>query len=122
MKTIIYSAVFCLVVALSSGCYYDNEEYLYPTAGLCDTANTTFSTVNTILQNNCVGCHSTGNAGGGYDLSNYTGVKVSADDGSLYATITWASGHSPMPKNGSKLDACSINKVKAWIDRGALNN
>lgn len=122
MKKLIYTAGLFLIIALSSGCYYDNEEYLYPTAGNCDTANTTFTKVNTILQANCVGCHSTNNQGGGYDLSNYAGVKTSANDGSLFATITWASGHSKMPKNASKLDDCSINKVKAWIDRGAINN
>jgi hypothetical protein len=27
-----------------------------------------------------------------------------------------------MPKGGSKLDACTINKLNAWITKGATNN
>jgi hypothetical protein len=28
----------------------------------------------------------------------------------------------PMPKGGGKLDACSINKIDAWIKKGKPNN
>jgi hypothetical protein len=27
-----------------------------------------------------------------------------------------------MPKGGAKLDACSINKITNWINKGAINN
>jgi hypothetical protein len=27
-----------------------------------------------------------------------------------------------MPKGGSKIPDCDINKIRAWINRGSLNN
>jgi hypothetical protein len=102
-----------LMMALAmTGCYRDNEEQLYPGNGSCDTIGVTYSTtVISLLQSNgCTGCHSASGASGGIALDNYTSVR------------TVAIGFSPMPKNGTKMSACNISKIKAWIDAGAINN
>jgi len=44
------------------------------------------------------------------------------DGGNLFGAITHNPSRSPMPKDGAKLDTCSITKIKIWIDKGALNN
>ncbi|MFN5346248.1 MAG: hypothetical protein ACK44N_12455 [Bacteroidota bacterium] len=117
---IVYPLLFILaVVGLSTGCYYDNEEYLY---GTCDTKNVTFSKdIKPIIDANCINCHN----GGAIDLTNYSGVKAKINDSTLYKSISYsytgANSSKNMPSSG-KLDDCSINKVKAWIDEGALNN
>ncbi len=72
-------------------------------------------------------CHSGNAPEGGILLDNYNNVKASAEIetgnyGSLYGTISHASGNSPMPKNADKLSDCNISKIKAWIDQGALDN
>lgn len=119
MKTAL-SIFFALATAgLTTGCYYDNEEYLY---GTCDTANVTFSKdIKPIMDANCINCHS----GGAIDLTNYDGVKAKAADNTLYKSISYsysgANSSKNMPTSG-KLDDCSISKVKAWIDQGAINN
>lgn len=89
----------------------------------CDTANMTYSAnVAPIISANCTGCHSGSAPSGGVTLSTYAGVKTQADNGNLVGVITHASGYPAMPQGGSKLSDCNINKIKAWIARGALNN
>ena len=116
-----------LVVGFAS-CYYDNKDQMYPqvVVAACDTTTVNYSTtVKTILNSNCNGCHSTTAApssGAGIVLDTYTGVKAYVTNGKLYASMAQNGMASPMPKNMAKLDACTINKIAVWINRGALNN
>jgi hypothetical protein len=89
----------------------------------CDTSNVKYSThIKPLIQNACQGCHNAANAGGGIDLSAYSGVKAIADNGKFFGSVSHNSGYSPMPKNGNKLTDCQINMVKIWINKGALQN
>jgi hypothetical protein len=45
-----------------------------------------------------------------------------ADNGKLVGAITHAAGFLPMPQSAPKLSDCNINKIKDWVNRGALNN
>lgn len=109
----------------SIGCYYDNEEELYPSTSTCDTTAISYSTtLLPIIEDKCIGCHSAAAyevAGGGYNLEGYANVKASVDDNTFYPAIDH-SGDFPMPKGGNKLDDCTIAKFKAWINAGAPNN
>lgn len=92
-------------------------------AGGCDTTNISYANdIVPILTNSCVGCHSTGNPSTSVSLDNFNGVQAVALSGQLYGSLSWQSGYSPMPKNGNQLANCEIEKIKAWIDAGALNN
>lgn len=94
-----------------------------PDAGGCDTSAVSFSAyVFPVVQNFCLGCHGSVNPSGGVNLSNYQSVSALAQDGRLYGSIAHAAGYSPMPQGASKLSDCRIQKIKAWIDAGALNN
>ncbi len=89
----------------------------------CDTVNIKYTTdVKTIIQANCYSCHGNGQAQGGVNLDTYSSVKQHADNGSLIGVITHAAGYPPMPQGAAKLSDCDINKIKAWIARGTLNN
>ena len=94
----------------------------------CDSINVTFTiTVFPIIQNNCYGCHSGGNPGGGISLTNYNQVKAAGaippgTPGSLLGVITHASGNVPMPQNGNQLSDCKIAQIRKWIDDGMPNN
>lgn len=108
-----------------TGCYYDNEEELYPPGiGVtCDTVAVSYATVvQPILQTNCYNCHAQGSSSGNVSLGNYQNVLVYVNNGSLYGAIAHLSGFSPMPKGGNQLLSCDINKIKSWIDAGALDN
>jgi len=115
---------FIICVIAISGCYYDRESLLYPQSGVCNTSNSTYSlVVQPALQTyGCVGCHSGSAPSGNILLNSYAAVKTYVQNGKLYGSITHSAGYSAMPQGGNKMTTCEINKVKAWIDAGALNN
>jgi len=124
MKLISLSIIF-IIAAFVSSCYYDNEEALYPSYNtLCDTANVTFSgTIKPVLLNNCLSCHSNSAApssGNNIRLEAYSDVRSQIN--AVQGSINHTGNYSPMPKNGGKLKACSLNQFDIWIRLGILNN
>ncbi|MBL0145331.1 MAG: hypothetical protein IPP48_05835 [Chitinophagaceae bacterium] len=105
-----------------SSCYYDKEETLYP-GSACDSSTTTFGAiVLPIISSNCNSCHGGNTPSAGIALDTYAGVKTQVDNGKLWGAISQSAAYSPMPKNGTKLSACNLAKIKKWIDAGAPNN
>jgi hypothetical protein len=95
------------------------------TSTACDTMSTIrYSTdIVNILKNNCYICHDgPANAGAGYVLDKYEGVKIMVDNTLLLKAITHSPGASPMPKGSSKLSDCNIAQIRTWIRNGAPNN
>lgn len=89
--------------------------------GGCDPANFQFSTfVQPLIQAKCQGCHSGNNPQGGIKLTSYAEIKTVALNGKLYSSLTRTSNW--MPKGGSKLDDCNLQKIQAWVDAGAPQN
>jgi len=117
-------AIFFICIIVLTGCYYDKAELLYPQTGTCDTTNSTYSkAVLPALQTyGCIGCHSGAAPSGNVLLNTYTNVKTYVQNGKFYGSINQSAGYSAMPQGGNKMNACTINKIKAWIDAGALNN
>lgn len=114
-------------LAIIAGCYYDNEERLYPeVASGCDLSAVTYSAnVKPILQASCYSCHSNSNAlhnGGGVALENFADVVSLANNGKLMGTIRHGPGYQAMPNGGGKLTDCEINQLQTWIDNGKPNN
>jgi hypothetical protein len=82
----------------------------------CDTNNVLYSTkVKTLLDLKCKGCHNTGSASGGVDLSTYNGAVATAQTGKLLGAVKHQTPYSPMPKGGQKLPACEIDLISIWI-------
>lgn len=89
----------------------------------CDTVNMKYAAnVLPIIQANCYSCHGNGLSQNGVSLDSYEKVKAQADNGNLIGVITHANGYPPMPQGAAKLSDCNINKIRSWINRGALNN
>lgn len=134
MRKLLSVAAFMAVSsAIIFSCSKESEDQVAPNPpggggggggnNACDTVNMTYSNhVKTILQNNCYACHGNGQVNGGVTLDSYAGVKAVADNGKLIGVITHASGFPQMPQGGPKLSDCNINKIRGWINRGALNN
>ena len=74
------------------------------------------------MEKYCTGCHNSAAPQGNINLDSYQNVAQYVKTGSLYGSITYNPTYSAMPKGGNKLDQCDIDKVKAWIDAGALND
>jgi cytochrome c5 len=123
MNRTIKLTLIAFAIVLMAGCYNDNEEDLYPQTTDCDLSNVTYTaTIAPIMATSCNGCHSTASASGGIVTDTYAGLKAIASNGKLYGVVSHASGFSPMPQGGSKLTQCNIDKIKTWVDAGALNN
>ena len=120
--------LFALFMISLQGCYYDNEEYLYVDSANCNTTDMSYSAdVWPVINASCTGCHGGANPSGNISLENYDQIAASAaispgNYGSLYGAISHASGNSPMPKNSNMLPACTIARIKAWIDQGIQDN
>lgn len=124
-KQILSISTLAICVLLMQSCYYDKAELVYPASNAnCDTTTVTYSgTIAPLMNASCNSCHGgTAAAGGGIVLDTYAGVKTYAANGKLLNSILQNGAASAMPKGGSKLPDCSINKVRAWINKGMLNN
>ncbi len=90
----------------------------------CDSLlNVSYSfDIQPIMETYCNGCHNGPSAGGGYDLTNYNGVKSSVNNGSFLGSIYHDYGYELMPQNGNKLPTCRIKMIEVWIAEGPLNN
>lgn len=122
MKKITYLWIFITLASLYQiGCKKDNKESMYPPPGTCDTSAVTWSgDIQAIVKNSCAlaGCHNSQSASGGYVLDSYNGVKQIVDNHLFLSVVE--SGE--MPKNGNKLDDCTIAKIRVWINNGAPEN
>lgn len=126
MKTLILGTiVFAVLAFAATGCYYDKQEVLSPTAGaICDTSAVTFSrSVAPLLSLQCYGCHSNGSAaafGDGIRLQEHADVKANLPR--VLGAASWQNGFSPMPKNGARLSDCQIRILQIWSLNGAKND
>jgi hypothetical protein len=99
--------------ALNNAC---DENY-----GGCDLSNVRYTTfVQPLIQSKCKGCHSGSNPQGNLALVTYNDVKTIALNGKLYTLLTQSSNW--MPKGGTKLDDCSLQKIQSWVSAGAPEN
>jgi len=123
MKNIFLFKLLISSLLLSVGCYYDNEEQVYPTPEECNTEGVTFSgPVLDIITKNCFPCHTDAVLTGNVTLEGYDNVKKYVDNGKLVGVINHRQGFSFMPKNREKLLDCDIAKIEEWVNQGAPNN
>lgn len=114
--------IYLFIFSFSVGCYYDVEEELYPTLE-CQTEEVTYSNeVVSIIEKACFKCHDAANNFANITLEGYDNLKKYVDNGQLLGAIRHDVGFSPMPKNEAQLLECDIEKIEAWIAKGALNN
>jgi len=116
--------IIALVLGISvlSGCYYDNEQDLYPDT-TCDVTDVSFSAVVLpIIDNACYVCHDAASNFGGVTLEGFDALRPYALDGTLIGTLRREPGFTPMPQNAGPLPDCDIDKIESWIQDGALDN
>ena len=111
--------------AIVAGCYNDKYDKLYPTGTVaCDTTTVTYAAdIQPIFNAKCntAGCHDA-TASGGYSFATHAGAQPAALNGKLIGCVTWTTGFVPMPQNQPKLSDCEIDKLRRWVNQGALNN
>jgi hypothetical protein len=111
-----------LFLIVATGCYYDSVEGLYPVLTTTDPCSaevpaTYTAAIQSIINLNCVSCHTAGNASGGIRLDSYSAVRNSTNNSLLVNVIDRRPGFSAMPPSRA-LPACQIEKIKLWITNG----
>lgn len=108
------------LLALSTGCDYDNEEELYGPEPTCDTTAMRYSVeIREIVQANCYSCHTVASNISGYPFEDYEVLRDYALSGTLVARIN--DPITPMPQTGL-MSLCNRQKIEAWVKAGAPNN
>lgn len=114
--------LFASILVLGNGCYYDNEEELYPNS-FCDTVNVNYSgAVSEIIASRCAtpGCHVAGGDGAG-DFTIFSEITEKVNNGRFLRSIRRESNGAPMPPGGP-LPACELRQLELWIEAGAQQN
>lgn len=113
---------------ITTSCYFDKEERLYPDLP-CDTTSVmSYSEdVVPILSVNCYNCHSLVNApiyGEGLVLEGYSNLRLyNLENPDVLINSVKQNGQAlAMPRDAAKLDKCSISNIEVWIKQGQKNN
>jgi len=99
------------------------SEHLYGPDGIlevagCDTIDLSYTNqIKSILDGNCMDCHSTANASAAIVLDNYAAVKDAINNGEVLKAINHESGVSDMPPSG-KMNNCTILQIETWVKEG----
>lgn len=124
IRSVFLGALAGVLIAGSTGCYYDVEEELYPLSGgggACDTAGfgalTYTNGIKPVFDTYCAtaGCHVSGGAPGNF--TSYSGIQPKVNDGSIEQRSIV---DRDMPPAG--MPSCDRAKLKAWLDAGAPQN
>lgn len=122
LRFIAITFLFTLMITFWSGCYYDNEEELYPFES-CETTNMSFTTdILPLFDQNCNVCHASSQALGNVILDSHAEVKKQVDAIRLLGAIRHEVGFSAMPQGQPQLTSCAIDKIASWVAAGAPNN
>lgn len=121
-KIVLFLSLSIGFLAFQTGCQNDKAELLLG-SNACDTINVSYSQhIAPYVNSQCVNCHGGSAPSAGIDLSNYTLVKASVNNGTFGGSINHQSGFSPMPKGLGKTEPCMLSKINRWIAQGAPNN
>ncbi len=125
MSRFAFSCFICAFMTSSlmlSSCTKENAEEEFPSnACMVDTA-TYAAVVQPILQDNCYRCHDEDNRQGGIVIDNYDDVLNQVNNDALLNSIYGTNGYELMPNDGSVMDSCEREVIRAWINAGAFNN
>ncbi len=89
----------------------------------CDTSSYSFSgTIQPLLQNFCLGCHSGSSAPAYVHLDSHAGVVAALSNNRLIGAVKHQTGYTAMPPSGNGMSDCQIRQLELWIAAGAPNN
>ncbi|HEX4374323.1 MAG TPA: hypothetical protein VHZ50_13565 [Puia sp.] len=120
-----FAGIITMLIFFLIACTKQNEQALINQSGVlpCDTTNMSYANdITPILENNCVSCHNTTQSNDGVILTDYNDVLTQVNNGNLVNVIEHNPGYPEMPQGLPQLPSCTINKIVAWVNRGAPNN
>lgn len=76
----------------------------------------------TIFKPKCLSCHRDGNERGGYNMSSYSKTMMGVVSNNANASVLFMRVHDLSMPPGSALGKPDRDKIRDWINTGALNN
>lgn len=114
--------ILLLSLTILSGCSNDSQSDLVEEQN--PGSSITYSnSIQSIINNNCVGCHSNPPRNGApFPLASFDEVSTRANNGQLLRSISRQTGEPrAMPPSG-RLPQATIDLVEQWIDEGLQEN
>ena len=115
-------ALIAILLLGPFACSSDKYQNIKPVStDSCSTTNLSYAAdIRPILEAKCDNCHSDANSGsgGGIVLDNYNAVKALGSSIQNRVSLPNNDG-SFMPKGGSSIGTCKIDKISAWINQGS---
>ena len=115
MKKIL-TAVLLVLVLVALSCNKDKV----PAESLCSSEEEISynSSIEPLIQQQCLGCHDLGGGSGGYVFNGHDNVSMNASD---MLDAMRGNGLQLMPENGPALNDSLIELFEIWICQGKLN-
>jgi cytochrome c peroxidase len=114
--------IFFLIIILFCGCSYNSEDDLVEEI-VIEGFVTYDDNIKTIIDNNCIGCHSSPPVNGApMALTTYSDVKNAVENRELIERISSTDASFVMPFGGPRLPQNIIDLVIQWEEEGLLEN
>ena len=84
----------------------------------CASSPTYTADIKSILDGNCLPCHSAEHKKHGVDISSYETAKAAAAYKNFLGSIKREDGFVPMHARHDKLDDATIEKISCWVQNG----
>lgn len=120
-------AILILITAISSCSDSDTFEDIEDNGGTVapppSVTDATYSdNVKTIIDGNCVSCHSSGGAASFRPLTTFAEVKAAVEDRGLLDRIQKQTGQSGIMPQGGRMSQSNIDLVVKWSTDGLKEN
>ena len=118
MKKLILLGTLASFISIASCEKEEIEPMIDPPAEEeCKTDDVTYTNTISSILSGCTAssCHGSATP---RSMANFTDAKAFASKGRILGAIKREAGFSAMPKGGSKLSACKISQVEAWVNAG----
>lgn len=117
-RLIVFPIIAASIIAVSFSCKKDKVSGATIDPNCPDTIY--FNTqILPMMQNNCTGCHDSGNSTG-YTITNHTNISSNAS--AILNAMKASNGFQLMPQGGPALNDTLIQQFSCWINQGKLNN
>lgn len=115
---------FALTILLAGiwSCSSDSTDTVEPTPVTPTTAITYTGNVKAIIDNNCVGCHSTGGKAAFRPLTSYALVKAAVENSKLLDRIQLQTGQTGVMPQAGRMSQANIDLIVKWNTDGLKEN
>lgn len=117
LKNLLIFSVFAFILVISACTKEEEPIEEDPMENTCVTEGVTYTADIQSIFSGCTSsnCHG---ADTGRSMVGYSDARAWAEKGRILGALRQEAGFTAMPAGGSKMDACRVSKIAAWINDG----